>query len=335
MTHPRISRRRLTGCAAFLALCALGSIHARPAAAQGIVSLADACAASDPGALTDWCQEVALAVQAVQGGAGMALAGGADLPGSASTLGRRMGRMPRISVHAGLTLARAGLPNVLDGDAAPAPESNFFLVAGRFGANAGVFDGFSLGSTVGGVLAVDLLGSYTVLGLPSDEGFEEGIGGLGYGAKIGLVRESFTLPGISLSWARKDFGGFGFGSSQGGDGARLDADLNVTSVRALVGKDMFSFSILGGYGWDTYRSDATIVARVPGSSISGTASARDIETHRNLWFVSGSLNSLLLQLTGEAGWASGFDRVFEDRPTGGYDPQSGSPFGSLAIRITL
>ncbi|MFV2007037.1 MAG: hypothetical protein ACC667_06305, partial [Longimicrobiales bacterium] len=44
-----------------------------------------------------WCGEVAVATQALRAGLGFVGAGGTDVPGSSSTLGKKLGSVPRIS----------------------------------------------------------------------------------------------------------------------------------------------------------------------------------------------------------------------------------------------
>jgi hypothetical protein len=44
---------------------------------------------------------------------------------------------------------------------------------------------------------------------------------------------------------------------------------------------------------------------------------------------------VILQLSGEGGWAQGFGTELPDRVGGGFDPAAASWFGSFAVRVTF
>jgi hypothetical protein len=93
-----------------LALSARGLLCVAPAYGQ-IDDLAAQCPA-DPPEVRRLCL---LAVQAVEVGqprVGIALAGGNPVPGTASTLGLRLGRVPRVSVTGRATLAALEIPPI-------------------------------------------------------------------------------------------------------------------------------------------------------------------------------------------------------------------------------
>jgi hypothetical protein len=282
-----------------------------------------------------WCQEVALGFQALQRGVGLSVAGGSDLPGSGSTLGRRLGSTPRIAFTLNGNAVRLGIPRILDGGGAPAPQESFFVPSGHFGIRAGVLDGFSLAPTVGGILSLDLFAQGTWVRLPGDRGFQESISGYGIGARIGVFRESFTLPGLSLSLARHSVGSVHFGDRNRGDHASLDFDLAATSLRAVASKSILSMGLLAGAGWDRYSSDVALIAIDPLSSSTGQASASGFATSRAVYFAGASWTYLVVQLSGEVGWAGGASGGPGARPASGFDPSSGTFFGGVALRLTF
>ena len=53
-----------------------------------------------------------------------------------------------------------------------------------------------------------------------------------------------------------------------------------------------------------------------------------------LIFAFAAMNLLLLQLSAEGGWATGFESV-SGRANAGYEPEDGSLFLSIAARLTL
>ena len=87
-----------------------------------------------------------------------------------------------------------------------------------------------------------------------------------------------------------------------------------------------------GAGRDVYSTDARIgVADALLGSVSVEA---PLKASRALFFGGASLNFLILQLSAELGWANGFSAP--PGYTGAeFDPARGSPFGSLAARLTI
>ena len=193
---------------------------------------------------------------------------------------------------------------------------------------AGLLDGFSPRPTVGGVLSLDVFAGAGVLFLPEGAGFLGNTTTWGVGANVGLLRESFTLPGITLSAAYRGVGELQLGDRTAGDAIQVVFDPSVTSLRALIGKDLLAFGVLAGVGWDRISSDASLTVAGPG------AASGDVKSTRPLIFGGASVNLLLVQFSAEGGWAGGFDAV-PGRSTSGYDPEDGSLFLSLAGRVTL
>jgi hypothetical protein len=118
------------------------------------------------------------------GGVGLLSGGGAEIPGTASNLGTRVGGGPRLSLFGRLGWVDVGLPDV--GDPASERASTFGITGLQVGAAAGLFDGFRIMPTVGGFLSVDVFASATFHFLPSSEGLSGGgtafTGGLASGS---------------------------------------------------------------------------------------------------------------------------------------------------------
>jgi hypothetical protein len=109
----------------------------------------------------------------------------------------------------------------------------------------------------------------------------------------------------------------------------------VTSVRAIAGKDILAFGVLGGWGWERYSGSTTLAVRqtIGGLVRMGQASAGGFTSDRQLYFGGLSYTFLVLQVSAEVGYATGWDETL-GRPAGGNDPTKGSVFGSVASRLT-
>jgi hypothetical protein len=286
-----------------------------------------------------WCQETILAVQAAQGAMGLAGSGGVDLPGSASTLGWRLLGSPRYAVSLRGGSVRSSLPDLRSGSAL-GRDRGYWLFSGTLTGSLGIFDGFSLAPTVGGVFSVDLSASGHLISAPQGLGFQESPLGWGVGIRLGLVRESFSLPGISVSAYHRRLGDTGLGNVAGGEPSEATFDIRVSSLRGMAGKDLWGVGVLAGVGWDRSRGDAVVRVPDPGAELpQGTevsVVSFDEPSTRSLLFLGASRTFLTLQISGEIGWAEGFDNAFPERGASGrFDPGSGSYFGSLALRLTL
>ncbi len=298
--------------------------------AQEIRSLAEACVGTTA-ALRSLCTEAAMAAQAAQGGLGLAASQGSEVTGAASTLGWRLKGAPRYSLSVRGSSVRGRLPNLALASASRGGET-YTLFAGQVAGSVGVFDGFSPAPTVGGMLSLDLTASAHLISAPKDRGFQDGMLGWGAGARLGLVRESFTLPGVSVSGYYRSLGNNGVGSVAHGAPAEARFDVSVSSFRAIAGKDLWGVGVAGGAGWDRYLG-RTVVRAVSGAEVSEAEG--DLSSDRFLYFVSGTLTYVVLQASAELGWAQGFSSELPPGSAGGFDPSRGSTFGSLAFRLTF
>ena len=313
---------------------ALGA-PAEASAQSGIDALAGECAAAS----VDWCRELALTGTAARAGFSLLAGGGSELLGSAGTLGIRLGSVPRIALAAEAGYGRAPTPRFgTDPAAIPLDEGTFGAPALQLSAGAGVFDGFSPAPTVGGILSVDLLATGSLVMLPAEHGFDGSAAAYGVGARVGILRESFTAPGVSISAVHRWGGEVTLSPTASPNGAAdpsVAFETSTTSLRATVGKDLVAVGLLAGLGWDRHAGAVRIRSGVAnGSGEAGTHTAEDLVDDRFLAFGGASLNFLILQLSAEAGWARGLDAVEGRSPDGGFDPTAASWFGSLGARLT-
>ena len=300
---------------------------------QDLGPLISQCASGGAQTLLNACRGAVLAGQAMRGGIAIADAGGAELPGSSSTIGRRLGRSPRVSLAASIRAALFEMPDI-PGSGTVAQGTNTVLAYGIKGTMAiGVLDGFSAVPTVGGILSLDLLGSLSLLILSEGDGFSGNQALISGGARLGLFRESFTMPGVTVSAVRR-YGGDGGWGNGATPRTEVDTDISATSVRATVGKDLSALAVLVGIGWEWNKGTLGVRVPDPGDpSVSGVASTDALTSRRDVYFIGVSITRLVLQLSLEVGWAGGYD----DLPgyQGAYDPGSRVPFTRIAGRLTL
>jgi hypothetical protein len=323
-------RRSVRGTVASgLVACVLGLAGAVGVAAQAPGELAGRCAlgGGDP----DRCANAEVAARALVGQFGLLAGLGSEVAGSSSTLGTKLGSSPRLSASLRIGGMSVGLPDLFDEGLGTPPEVSFLVPSVHAGLGIGLFDGFSPMATVGGVLSFDVFGSAAFVMPPSSEGFQGSSTGATVGARLGLLRESFTLPGVTVSAARRFGGEVSLGSIDMGDPASVTVDPGVTSVRVTVGKDLLGVGVLAGWGWDDASTDA--VLSVTGVGSDPVTVTGPVDVGRRLYFGGLSMNFILLQISVEGGWAEGYS----DLPGGGrssFDPERGSAFASVALRFT-
>jgi hypothetical protein len=307
-------------------LLVAGALAATHAVAVSGQSLHDQCIAAAPGA--EPCAAMADAALITQARVGVSLAGGNPTSGTASTLGMRLGSMPRISLGGRVTTARVGTP-----------DFDFTTVSFSLDAAIGVYQGMSLLPTVGGFGSIDVLGSVGVMPLPRGGDYDGAPASWALGARVGILRESFTAPGVSVSAMYRSIGGFSRGDpdvpAMNDRYLRLSGQ-NVTSLRLVAGKRLFGMGLTGGAGHDRLRADVEARGSVP---IGGLPDARQrfeigqsgLRQNRNSLFVNASLTMLILNVSAEAGWQQGGERG----PAGSPELGSGGFFGGVAARVTL
>jgi hypothetical protein len=299
-------------------------------AAQTPGEIRDRCVGEFGGGI-DRCTDVAVGARALTGSTTLLAGWGSEVPGSASTLGTKIRSRPRWSSAVRAGAMSVGLPDIFDQGTGSASDVSFMVPSVQVALAAGVLDGFSPMPTVGGVFALDLFGSFSVTMPPSAQGFRGSGTSASLGARVGLLRESFTLPGVSVAVSHRFVGTTAMGDVALGDPASIELDPSVTSVRATLGKDLFGVGVLAGVGWDHASSDA--ILQLQGVDPDPIRIATPLDARRRLYFGAASLNFLLLQLSLEGGWAEGYPAV----PGGAgstFDAAAGSPFGGLSLRFT-
>ena len=192
-----------------------------------------------------------------------------------------------------------------------------------------------------GLLAVDFLGSAQLLptnqidNLVVESGARK-LGtialGLGYGARIGILREMGPLPAVSFSIMRRDIPRITYGDINSGDAYSYGVDLHATNLRLVASKQLLILGVAAGLGWDKYTGDAVIRFRDPITLTPQPDVPVELSSSRGLAFVNAGLNMSVLRLTGEVGYQTGKDQnlstSFED-----FDTTKGKFFAGLGLRV--
>lgn len=326
-----------------VSLALTAALASAPAAAQSPV-----CAqASAPG-----CVAAEQALHSAYPQIGILLSGGSPLSGTDATMGVRLGKLPGVTVGLRVNAVDLRLPDVLGG---PDEGGEVRTIAPLVGADVSVraFDGIPLSPTVGGFGAVDLVGSVAWLPLSEvgTEGFEESPGvAWGVGARVGVVRESFTMPAVNLSLMYRRVGdvrygdicrggtydGAGFCDDAGPDATSGEARFGVRSwsARATAAKRLWGLGLNGGVGYDWLRAtDARYAFGTPADQ----GFAEDVEASDGRWTVFGGAAYALPvgSLSFEAGWTGGAAGARPGYADGDHDPGRGTLWGSLGLRVGL
>lgn len=322
------------------ALAAL--LVAGPASAQtGLdMKLAGRCEAaglvSGTGSLA-LCRDAVASAQLLQPELGLLLTGGNPVLGTASPIALKFRGMPRFQFGGRIGFAWAKIPDVLvlPHEAAAAGTRSFVMAMPQLDLSVGIFDGVRLGGTAAGFGAVELLGSVGTLLLPNGEGFEDAASGFGLGARVGILREGFTAPGISLTGLYKRFG-----RVQYGDGTtELGLDMQAAAFRAGVSKSFIAFGLAFTVAYDSYWSDIDLRVIVPSGMPQTDGAATviprndPIERHVDRWsaFLDVSYIVLFLNITAELGWQERTGLITSN----GHDIDSGNLFAAIGLRLTL
>ena len=345
----------------YLAALAL-ACSATPAAAQNdINSVCD----QFNGDTRTRCAAVAQAVDAAQPQLGILMAGGNPTLGTASTGGVRLGILPRVSAGGRVNVVFARLPDIREEGSANGGfvPDKFSVPAPAIGANVsvGVTPGVSLAPLIGGFGAVDLLGSLTFLPLSvaGVDGLEENVTSWGVGARVGLLRESFVTPGVSVSLMYRHMGDVKYGdvcegaegqdplSSQSrlcaseGDFGEVEFDLKNWSARGAVSKRLLGFGLTAGVGYDRFDTGADLAFRAPSglvpNPIRSIIRLDNVRVDNDRWsaFVNGSFTLLVASIVAEAGWMQGNEPISGFPSTSDFDPGDGTLFGSVGFRLSL
>jgi hypothetical protein len=260
-----------------------------------------------------------------------AIAGGSHTLG----IGTNLGGFPHFAIALRANAVRGSLPTIDNVNAGAASPKNFAteeqpvpMVTADFA--LGLTKGFNLGVTrVGGI---DFIGSATYVPEDFTIAAQSSPLSIGYGARVGLLQQSALIPGIAVSYMKRDLPTFDFGATSD-DGATFaidDFSVKTSGWRLSAQKNLLLFQLGAGYGQDTYNYSTA--ASVTASGETGTFSVAE-SVKRNTMYGTLGINLFLVKIVGEIGQVSGgsiptyntFDTAAD----------ASRMYGTLGIRISF
>ena len=227
----------------------------------------------------------------------------------------RLRALPRLSAAVRLTGVQLEIPD--GATSSTTDEISSMSRSINVDAAIGVFSGLSLVPTVGGFGSIDLLASYGKMSLSDDDGHTADPTSWGAGVRVGILRESFTAPGIAVSAMYRSIGDVRFVTGEPEVDAGWITDMensSAVSLRGTVGKRILMFGAVAGVGYDRYSSDVRILSMTP-------TVTEDMTTSATTLFANLSWTMLILHIVGEGGIQRGDD--------------DNAYYGSLAVRVAL
>jgi hypothetical protein len=323
--------------AAALSLAALGTADAQ-SCAYSPLNPADSATANAKRQAADLFQFVA--PQLAQ-----AVSGGSATLGQNSTLGG-LGHFS-IGVHgtavAGSVPDVRNFPTCYNGSRSTAlPTSKSAIPMVGADAAIGLFGGLPLALT--NVGAVDLLVSAQYIPERSFSGVSvtapDGTLQIGYGARLGLLSESILVPGVSLSYIKRDLPRVNVSADENGGTLGISGlKMKTSSWRLAASKNLLLLSLGAGVGQDKLESrvdSVTGTVPYPTSATPTRGSLRDLTQNitRTNYFANVSFSLLVAKLTAEVGQSTGGTVTTYNTFTGA-QPAGSRTYGSLGVRFGL
>jgi hypothetical protein len=276
---------------------------------------------------------------------GQAVAGGSATLGQNSTLGG-LGHFS-LGVHG--TAVGGSVPDVSKFPtcytrrvSSSLPTSTSLIPMAGADAAIGIFGGLPLALTnVGGI---DLLVSAQYVPERTFSGVRvttpDGSLQVGYGARIGLLSESFIVPGVSLSYIKRDLPRVSIAANTGNDTLSVTGlKLKTSSWRLSASKSLILFNVAAGVGQDKLESAVdSVTARVayPSTVTPTRGTIRDLSQNltRTNYFVNASFSLLVAKITAEVGQSTG-GTVSTFNTFQGSQPDGARTYGSVGVRFGL
>lgn len=246
-----------------------------------------------------------------------------SLAGGNATLGQSgtLGGLGHFSIGVRATGMNGDLPDVANfprcytgSVKSNLPTKSQLLGVPAADAEIGIFKGIPLGLTsVGGVDLIVSASYVPELDLDAVKlNLPDGSLKIGYGARIGVIQESLVMPGVSITYLKRDLptADISAATSSGDTLSVTGLKLKTSAWRVVAGKSFLIFGVQAGAGQDKYESSVaqirgSVNAGAPVGRASGSLSNQVQNLTRTNYFANLSLNLPLFKLVGEVGQASG------------------------------
>jgi hypothetical protein len=274
-----------------------------------------------------------------------AVAGGSATLGQNSTLGG-LGHFS-LGVHgtavAGSIPDVSKFPTCYTGKySANLPTSNSVVPMAGADAAIGIFGGLPLALTnVGGI---DLLVSAQYVPERTFNGVSitapDGSLQVGYGARIGLLSESIIVPGVSLSYIKRDLPRVNIGANTSSDSLSVTGlKVKTSSWRISASKSLIFFGLAAGVGQDKLESTVdSVSARVAyptaATPTRGTLGTQSQSLTRTNYFANATFSLLVAKITAEVGQSTG-GAVTTFNTFQGSQATGARTYGSVGVRFGL
>jgi hypothetical protein len=285
----------------------------------------------------DACQKVADLFNYMNIQLGTWVAGGNATLGQGGTLGG----LGHFAVGVRANVMHATIPEVdrIQVQAGPPvstaiPSSDKWVALPVADIAIGLFRGIPVGLTsVGGI---DALVNISYLPDVSERSVQVGASDgrlkLGFGGRLGILRETALVPGVAVSYLVRELPSATIAASDNSGNTVSISDYRVRTKawRLTASKQLLFLGLAAGVGQDRYDSRASLTYDVDGSTPAAPI-ALHIHPTRTNYFADLSFNFLLAHLVAEAGRVSGGDiSTFNSFST---DASAARYYGSLGLRV--
>ncbi len=290
----------------------------------------------------DACQKVIDIFKYLNPQLGLLVTGGNATLGQGGTLGG----LGHFTVGLRVNVLRSTLPAVQDVGVSvgPAqsdhyPTDNQLVPLPVVDASVGILKGIPLGVTrVGGL---DLLVSAFYLPEFDTDGLQvrtpESSVKVGFGARVGILQESTLVPGVAVTWFRRDLPALTMRASVDDDTVSLNSlRVNTTAWRVVVSKNLLLLGLAAGVGRDNYHTTSSVTYVVHDGAFTNRPTA-PIPLEEDPWrtnaFLDVTLNLPVFKILGEVGRVSGGNlQTFNTFDPG---PNAARYYGTLGFRFKL
>jgi hypothetical protein len=269
--------------------------------------------------------------------AGLLVSGGNPVIGTAQTLGG----LPHFFISARVNAVNVQPPDLnYDGSSSTvSTDDNMIFPAPLVEGGLGLWKGLNRG-----LLSIDALGSAQLLPVnkidnlsvdPDARKIGDVALGLGYGARIGIIRGNFPLPSVSVSVMRRSIPEIQYGDiTDASQDYQYAVDLDATNIRAVASMRLLILNLAAGLGWDRYTGGATIIFRDPLTNLPQPPINLKLTNSRTMVFADAVIDLPVFKIAGEIGYQAGKDQHLST-DFDGIDTNKGHLFAGAGVRLTF